>query len=650
MSIDKNIIFTKTLIFLCSISVIFLCEDFLGPTNLFVGIAISQGAIMLLDKDLTGNPIRNTIKYLVIMMYLGIFPFIASLNIYLGLIINFLAIFFIAYTLVYDLKISTCFPFILIYLLLLIKPTSVEELPLRILGLLIGAFYIMAVQFLINGTRCKIEVNKALNNVIDNLRDKIEKIINNKSVKDIDNKISNNINVITVTIYEKKSDYFYLNDRDNFIINIVLCLERLGSSLDDLTKQKKENHKKFLDDLSVILKELSYSIKDRNSLEEFKNKIKKFIIAYEKYPNEYYIVYEILQCIDMIEYYINNRGNIKKYKQKHKNKLERIQRKFKINNILKLYFNKSSLKFTYAFRVSFLLSISYFIVQLFHLEYGRWITFTLFALIQPYSEITENRSHLRFKGTVIGIIIFTIIDIIIRFKDFKIFIILCAYYMYICVKQYDKKITCITVIVLGMISIGNNNLELVIFNRFIYISIGIIIANLGTKYIFPYSSLDSIKKFIINDYELSKKMISKGCMKIGKADSIEEMNKFILLSKLIENKIVLNSSGLNEDIIRKFVYNERILNNNIYFLFYNINKYNLNNKIIDEICYILKQLSLQYNNTSLDKKKSIGNIKDNIKLNFQDLNEIKYKLIYINLYRIAIRMENSNTLITYFLS
>lgn len=650
MSIDKNIVFTKTLIFLCSISIIFLCKDFLGPTNFFVGIAISQGSIMLLDKDLTGNPIRNTIKYLVIMIYLGVFPFVASLNIYLGLAINFLAIFFIAYTLVYDLRVSICFPFILIYLMLLIKPTSINELPLRILGLLMGAFYIMAVQFLINRNKCKIKVNKALNNVIDGIGDKIGKIVADKSVKDIESKILDNINSITVTIYEKKSDYFYLNNKDNFVINIVLCLERLNSSLDDLTKQKKVKYTKFLNDLNIILKEISHSIKDRSSLEEFKDKVNKFILDYEKYPNEYYIVYEILQCIDMIEYYIDNRENFKKYKQKHKYKIERMQKKFEINNILKVYFNKNSLKFTYAFRVSFLLSVSYFIVQLFDLEYGRWITFTLFALIQPYSEIAENRSNLRFKGTVVGIIIFTIIDIIIKVKDLKILIILCAYYIYIYVKQYDKKITCITVVVLGMISIGNNNLEFAIFNRFIYISIGIILAHLGTKYIFPYSSFDSIKKFIKNDYELSKKMLLKGCMKIGESDSIEEINEFILLSKLMENKIVLNNGGLKEDTIRKFVYNERILNNNIYFLFYNLNKYNLNKKIVDQICYILKQLSLEYSDISLDKKIGIENIKKNIKLHFQNLSGIKYKLIYINLYRIAIRIENSNKLATDFLS
>lgn len=58
-------------------------------------------------------------------MSIGVFSFLASQNVYLGLVINIVVIFFIAYAFFYDLKTSVWSSLILTYLILLVNPLKI---------------------------------------------------------------------------------------------------------------------------------------------------------------------------------------------------------------------------------------------------------------------------------------------------------------------------------------------------------------------------------------------------------------------------------------------------------------------------------------------------------------------------------------------
>ncbi|MPQ44122.1 FUSC family protein [Clostridium tarantellae] len=647
MKIDKNIIISKTIIFISSVILIFSFRRFLGTVNAIVAFAIAQAAIMLLKKDLTGNSLRNTIKFLAIYLYLGIFPFLASLNIYIGLIINFLAIFFIAYTLVYDLKSSIAFPFILGYVFLLTHSITLKELPLRIIGLSLGAFFIMFLQFLFNRNKCKKQVEESFNIIINETQKKIGKIISNKTFKDNESLINKNINIIINTIYGKRDNYFYLSGIDNININITLCLERLNYSLNNLNKHKKKlsEYEYFLKDLVNVLENIKKNFYNNEKLKEIDEKINYFIEIYEKAPNNYYIFYEFIQNIQMFQYYLDRKEILNKKDLKKINKDITIPKRFEIDNIFKFNFNRYSLKFTYAFRISLLISITYFFIQYFKIQYGNWIVYTLVALIQPYNEITRSKTKEEIKGTVLGIFLFTVFDLLVSNKDFKYIMLMIIYYLFIYFEDYKQKTMIKTILILGILSLETTHIEFAIVDRLIFMAIGAIIAFLGNKYIFKYCNKHSIKRFAKNDYNVSKDLLIEGSIALENKESLKRVNEILMSLKLIENKILLNNSDINNKLIQKFVLNEKSLNNNIYFLVYTLHKEGCTEEILKDLKIISKNLFMKKRCCILDERKLIRELKDNIRNKFNELSELKNKLIYINLYKILVKLEESDKLL-----
>ena len=120
----------STLLFVMMIIFIFLAKTFLGEENATVGVSIVLISFMLLGKDLTGNLLKNTIDLVGLIIFICICTYIATFNIYLGLIVNFIGIFVTTYASMSDLKGSVYQPFLLAYVLMLKNVPHHQEIPL----------------------------------------------------------------------------------------------------------------------------------------------------------------------------------------------------------------------------------------------------------------------------------------------------------------------------------------------------------------------------------------------------------------------------------------------------------------------------------------------------------------------------------------
>ena len=199
---------------------------------------------------------------------------------------------------------------------------------------------------------------------------------------------------------------------------------------------------------------------------------------------------------------------------------------------------------------------------------------------------------------------------------------------------------------LGLFSmLGHTFYQAALF-RFTYITIGVIIGYFATKYIFPFSTKDAIKNFSKSYYDLSKEMLTFGFNNEINETLLKELNNKLLLGKLYEDKLLLNNSENNIQYVKDYAYNQRILMNNIYFLFYSLYKKPISpsslNKFKDEINRIYEGCSLV--SIDYDEETLLKQIKDNIKNSFSHIRSYDGKLISINLYRIILRLEISRNL------
>lgn len=647
LSIVSENIIPKTLIYILGIIIFFGYWHFFGVSNAIVGFIVVHASTMLFKKDLTATPLKNIFKFLFIYLFIGIFTYLAALNIYVGFFIDFFCIFFMAYTLFYDLKTTILPPFLLAYLILLKDPVTIEKLPIRLLGLAIGALFLIISQLIINAHRSRNDLRDNLIKLVKEISIKIDVLINDKNVRydyvNVEKYIDNIVNIIN----ERKDNFFYLNDLDNVRLNFSLYIERLNYSMDELYHPVHDKvYRDFLQDLSGVTNKIIKFIETENAAYKLIDEIDAFNNKYKSLLSYNYSAYEIIQNMNMLKFSLSNFINERK---KHKFNITnyiQIPKATKLKNIFKFNFNFKSLKFTYAFRLAFLISASYFAVKLLNVPFGYWITITLFAVVQPYAETSKERFLLRFKGTIVGIIIFTLIMVFIPWLYVKVTLYLLLYYAYLFFDDYDSKIACITPIALGVFVLLGDNAYETSFYRFIYMAIGILIGYLGTKYLFPYNTLDSLKNFTKSYFNLSKDTIDYAFKNKIDDDLLLELNKRLLKGKLYEEKILLNNGKNNVKYIKEFTYNQRILMNHIYFLFYSLNKKQVYSEILDKLKAqfddITKDNLMMYMN--YDEEEFLKQLKIENKNYFDSINNYEYKLVLINLYRIYSRLEVSKNL------
>ena len=84
-----------------------------GDKYILIGVMGITAILMLTQINLTVSPGRNFFKLLIINLGIGIFTYIANLNIWLAIPINFIGVFILTYTFYYNLKTAVYLPFIL---------------------------------------------------------------------------------------------------------------------------------------------------------------------------------------------------------------------------------------------------------------------------------------------------------------------------------------------------------------------------------------------------------------------------------------------------------------------------------------------------------------------------------------------------------
>lgn len=148
----KNVI-SKTILFIFIMVYILIFQSIFGSKNLLVGVTILITLLMLLTKDLTQHPISNFLKLLCINLSIGIGAYISYENVWIGIIIDFIALSLIGYYFSYAMTKGLILPFGLQYLFILNTPVYGKDFITRLIALAAGTVLIMLSQFIVNAKK-----------------------------------------------------------------------------------------------------------------------------------------------------------------------------------------------------------------------------------------------------------------------------------------------------------------------------------------------------------------------------------------------------------------------------------------------------------------------------------------------------------------
>ncbi|MGL5820302.1 MAG: FUSC family protein, partial [Sarcina sp.] len=531
----KKKIIGNTIIFVTIIMFINIFTRLFGELNSVVGVTVITAALMLLQKDLTANPFQNLMFILGINIFTGIFAHLASMNLWIGIPLNFIALFIVAYTCSSAIKASIVVAFGLQYLFMLFTPVNGMDFLYRMLGLMFGAIFIMLLQFIANRNKLEKIFPKVFRSILEDIIYSLEK----KEIRY--NEINLKIQNLKKIVYESRKKSFYISNIGKRVVDTIYLLEKINI---DLKENSEENDKH--EDIIVYLKKLLYALEHQKVKDLSYNLENKSVLNRD--------VNELIYILQELGH------DLKENKSKYSYEFK-VSSKFSLIKILKTNFKISSLRVSYALRLAIIGVISIFIVQIFNFNEGKWMVFTIFSVIQPYTENSMIRVKERINGTIIGVIIVVIAFMIFKNTAMRSIIILGAGYLNTFVKQYQKLIILVTISAVASIALEQDKIFSLGVSRLFFVVIGALLAYIGSKYIFPYK-IDDGNNEIKKSYDKLTKTLRE---EIENKTHEDEVKSLYLLTVYLEVKLknINSASDFNKDL-EKYIDSKRKEINKIY--------------------------------------------------------------------------------------
>jgi hypothetical protein len=606
----RKLIISKTMLFIFILIFINLFIASFGSENTLIGVTVITATLMLLERDLTISTLKNTLRLLAINVFLGLLSFIAIQNMLLGIICNFVALFIIGYIFSYDLRSPLYIAFGLQYLFMVTTPISIEQLPLRMLALISGAFIIMAAQILFNKNKLEKTSNKLLVNICKDILQKVNLLQNMENETcDLDLKIDASLKTLKKLLYDNRKKDFFITHKGVSVLNIIFNFERIS---DLLNKYKYEYNNEVVDrkeSLYILQRELEI-------LKEYIN---------ENVNDVKFIKHEV-DCIDLCEFYDALENIYYYFDEYKKNEVEKnieskldVPHEFKMSSVYKRNLNINSVKFSYSIKVAIGVSIAGLIMDYFKLSEGRWIMFTVFSLIQPYSENCITKSKKRIFSTIIGGALIFVLFSILKDASSRGIVILLAGYISTYTKDYRELMICNTISAIGAACISSAP-NIFIINRIAFVLLGTVIALVINKLVLPYNAKTAYKSLIDMYKNVITEMSKEINLSIERKSNLHKAKNLLLISNLIEDKILSMNSLVKDDNQDVILSKKRLIINNMYSLYLKLNKTEYENieSIFENTGYCLN-----YSLTELEEAKDI--ILENIDSSIDRDNKIIYK-------------------------
>ena len=569
----KQKIITNTIIFIFVMAFVLTFKAIFGSDNVLIGITTITATLMLMQRDFTGDLLKNTLKFIGINLLMGVGAFIAANNMWLAIPINFAVVFTFSYVFTYNLRQPLYFPFGLQYLFLLSSPVSIDKLGLRLIALFVGALIIMLAQVLVNKNKLATAGNKILLGVCESIEGKLKCLKAKSTNYDSTNNVQESLDKFRTMIYDKRESNYYISEEARVKLNMSVALENINSLLyDDNIKSIDSKTIDNLEELVSIAKAtLKSKTKKGTNIKPKSYDINKLLSYYEEKNVSDLLSLQIIESMIFLDETTTKINQLDKEDSKEISKASEKSEIFSKEAIKDILKGKNSPKYCYAMRMAISITIGAFIMNLFKLAEGRWILFTILSLTNPIYEIYKSKVPQRIVATLIGAIIVVILFTIFKGQTARLLIVMACGYLQSYVNEYKYRMIFITVCAIGTAAVVGN-IEQFTIERILMVILGSIIAIIANKYIFPYKLKNSNEQLRKIYYEAIKDMFEEIDTLLKGNARLEIMNNLFVITSLVESKSRINKEIDNDKNYSEIVNIRRCLASNIYELYRTINK------------------------------------------------------------------------------
>ena len=98
---SKQKVISQTILFIFIIAFVIAFKTIFGAENVLIGVATITAMLMLLQKDLTLSPVKNTALLIILNLIIGVGATIADKNMWIAIPVNLVITFLLTYSLIF---------------------------------------------------------------------------------------------------------------------------------------------------------------------------------------------------------------------------------------------------------------------------------------------------------------------------------------------------------------------------------------------------------------------------------------------------------------------------------------------------------------------------------------------------------------------
>lgn len=464
---SKSVFFILICLFVMAYSLVF------GQENSMTSVIVIVLALMMLGKDLSVRPAMNLGGMVLFTLLMGVGAYISVWcgNAFVGAAVNFFVVFTMCFFTTQDLRSPMHFPFLLGYAFLLSVPVSAEDLPVRILALVVGSVLIVTLNVAINRNRHSRTCHTGIASVCDEVAVYCMKALEGSSPSS--QNLDSGCFTVRASMYDRFRASFFTTPGDRTVLDIVSSLQMAGRSVCEGRADERT-----LEGLAAFMETVARHERGSTDIDDVRNEASAFLIrnpdADDCLRASVIAVSESLG--ELAEGSPQQRTNVHD----------------RIRSLCDGEAFADSSRFTFAVRMSIVFTVWAFAWQYWDLDNAKWLLFTTIALVVPYVDGAWRKSAMRLSGTLMGIAVFAVVLVLVGgdIGLLSVALVVANYvYTVLSPKRYDVMMIFITFSALIAASMSSLADEAVT-ERILFILLGVVSAVLANYLILPYRIRD----------------------------------------------------------------------------------------------------------------------------------------------------------------
>ncbi|MGL4521581.1 MAG: FUSC family protein, partial [Bacilli bacterium] len=558
----KKLIIDKTLLFIALVLFVMGFGSVFGSENNLIGVTIIIALLMFLERDLTDRPFFNFTMLFLFNIIQGLLAHLAGMNVLFAFICSWIAMFAVGFFFSYQLRRPIVIAFGLQYLFLWAFPVEVSELPLRLCALGSGAVLIILSQLLVNRNRVKKQSTGLLTEMFLHVEAQLK---NDQTYLEKQSDLNQLQNNVISFVYESRLGNYFLPAHSETVLGISATLCKFNTVAEQLVSSSLEDSLVYEALCAEILEELRCGLDGKDGKRNGLEQLRRMPIEKSWSSTHAQNHVRLLGICEVLYTLVKKHGEHLQNKEKNP-KTYTIPVNFRNKYVVVGNINRHSVIFSYALRLATAMAVSIAVVAYFQLDFGRWVVFSAFSVIQPYAEQSMERYGTRFYATVLGACIYFILFSIVQDDALRGLLVLLAGYLNSFAKKYFWIVLTVTVSALGTATVMITP-DVLGMERVLFVGLGILLGMIVNRWLFYYDAKKHSEVLFQKYREITKDLLSAMFNTEDNEDVRQRVHNLFSVQHLIEERIRNNATFTGNGAYGQSIRNGNIAVQDLYELF-----------------------------------------------------------------------------------